>query len=148
MAQVIFNYNPEYTSEEALQELCGPTGRIALTVYNAHYGPKPDGEPLAPGDITLAVHRTNRSDSALFITEGSENWPRSESGILLPKVKMQEALAQRALQISETTEIPANRIIESNGIYTPMAMQWPAGDIIEVWARKFTWRYNTERENK
>jgi hypothetical protein len=95
--------------------LLGHEGVLAQVVNEVHYGE----EKLKPGDITLAVTKTEGASLAV-ITEGSGNWPRrrDENGFYLLEDEMKTALAERVEDIRERLGDLATGIsfFEANGI--------------------------------
>ncbi len=93
---------------EAVREL----PRIVNVV---HYG----ADSLNPGDITMAVVKTQDVESIATITEGCDNWPKDNGGLFLPEEEMRVALDGRAKAIYEELGTIASRdlvIVQSNGI--------------------------------
>jgi len=88
-------------------------------VNEVHYG----ADDLKPGDITMAVVRTDDVESVATITEGSENWPKDDSGLFLPLTEMCDRLNERKARIYEILgniayhDTEGLEIIEANGIY-------------------------------
>ena len=81
-------------------------------VFRVHYPNEVDsrrilhGLRLRPGDVTCAVSvldtSLSKSDAQyeLEISEGSDNWPRNEEGLILPHDEAKIVLDKRAEQIS------------------------------------------------
>ena len=84
-------------------------------VNGVHYG----ANDLNPGDITMAVVRTEDVGSVATITEGCENWPKDGEGLFLPEEEMRVELDERIKAIYEELGATASRdlvIVQSNGI--------------------------------
>ncbi len=142
MAQVELRlFNPDMSFEKK-QRLCE---FVQTSVFRVHYPEElPDrrtgsGIVLKPGDITLVVPRletglsVSDADFELEISEGSDNWPKDESGSYLLGNAMQEALEQRASRISKAIQgahgAYSHNIFEVNGQGTGWVQYKPSGTV-------------------